>query len=85
MKKNIIWLIVLILAYIPVILFDLYSFGFNICRPCGCWDIVCQVRHQDYDVLLGYVLVLLFIFLLNLLFIIPIAIFIKNIKKEKSQ
>lgn len=82
MKKNIIWLIVLSLAYIPVILFDLFSFGFNICYPCDCWDIICQIKYQGYGVLIGYILVLLFIFLLNLLFLIPIVTFVKNIKHE---
>ena len=86
MKKNIIWLIVISLVYIPVILFDLSLFlGNALSHPCGFVDFKCLIEHNAYNTMIGNILGLFAIFLLNLIFIIPIVTFIRNIKQELNK
>jgi len=84
--KKTIWLIILILVYIPVIFFDLFTIVVShISYPCGFIDFQCLINHHSYDSIIINIKGLLIIIMLNLLFIVPIIKMIINISKEEEE
>lgn len=84
--KKTIWLIILTLAYVPVILFDLFTIVVShISYPCGFIDFQCLINYHNYNSIITNITGLLVIIMLNLLFIVIIIKMIIDINKEEEQ